>query len=39
MYDENGKELALRTYFSVGGGFILSTDEDWGAAVVADPAV
>ena len=36
-YDDNGEQLVLRTYFSVGGGFILSTDEDGGATVVADP--
>jgi L-serine dehydratase len=37
-YDDNGEQLALRTYFSVGGGFILSTDDDDdGATVVADP--
>ena len=36
-YASDGNRLALRTYFSVGGGFILSTDDDGPAAVVADP--
>ena len=33
--DEDGEQLALRTYFSIGGGFVLSTDD--GATVVTDP--
>jgi L-serine dehydratase len=36
-YDHDGDPISRRTYFSVGGGFVLSTDEDGGAAVVADP--
>ena len=36
-YDPAGTRLTLRTYFSVGGGFVLGTDDDGGAAVVADP--
>jgi L-serine dehydratase len=36
-YAHDGEQLSLRTYFSVGGGFVLSTDEDGTAAVVADP--
>ncbi len=36
-YDADGAELIGRTYFSVGGGFILGEDETGAQAVVPDP--
>ena len=35
--DETGVELSARTYYSVGGGFVLGEDETGRPAIVADP--
>jgi len=35
--DESGAELLARTYYSVGGGFVLGEDEAGRPAIVADP--
>jgi L-serine dehydratase len=35
--DANGTELSARTYYSVGGGFVLGEDEAGRPAIVADP--
>jgi L-serine dehydratase len=35
--DDRGEPLAFRTYFSVGGGFVVSADDDGTATPVADP--
>jgi L-serine dehydratase len=35
-YDENGNELATRDYYSVGGGFVVNTDEAAEDRIVAD---
>jgi L-serine dehydratase len=35
--DEAGGELSARTYYSVGGGFVLGEDEAGRPAIVADP--
>jgi L-serine dehydratase len=35
--DASGRELTARTYYSVGGGFVLGADEAGHPAIVADP--
>ena len=35
--DAAGAELTARTYYSVGGGFVLGEDEAGRPAIVADP--